>query len=158
MEGIVPVFLSHKKTDRSDAISIASYLKNRGVICYVDEFDPTLQNTNDITKSIMDRVRACSHLMAVVSENTNDSWWVPFEIGVASEIDKRICSYKIRSVSLPEYLEKWPILRTSTHLDKFIQHYKNDNTVQLNEGRTYAATIRSADSFHRTLKSSIGQY
>ena len=154
----MPVFISHKKADRSDAINIAAYLKSRGVICYVDEFDPSLQNTDDITKAIMDRVKACSHLMAVVSENTNDSWWVPFEIGVASEVDKRICSYKLRSVMLPEYLEKWPVLRTNTHLDKFIQHYKNDNTVQLNEGRSYAATINTAASFHRSLKSSIYQY
>ncbi len=154
----MPVFISHKKTDRSDAIRIASYLNDKGVICYVDEFDPTLQNIDDITKAIMDRVRDCSHLMAVVSENTNDSWWVPFEIGVASEIDKRICSYKIRSVSLPEYLEKWPILHTSTHLDKFIQHYNDDNTVQLNERRMYATTIHTADYFHRNLKSSIGQH
>ena len=155
---MVPVFISHKKADRTDAISIAAYLKNRGVICYVDEFDPSLQKTDDITNAIMDRVRSCSHLMAIVSENTNNSWWVPFEIGVASEIDKRICSYKLRSVSLPEYLEKWPVLRTILHLDKFIQHYKNDNTVQLNEGRSYAATINTAASFHRSLKSSIGQY
>lgn len=154
----MPVFISHKKSDRTEAISIASYLKNRGVTCYVDEFDPSLQNTDDITGSIINRVRACSHLMAVVSEKTNDSWWVPFEIGVASEIDKRICSYKIRAVSLPEYLEKWPILRSQLHLDKFVQHYKNDKTVQLNEGRSYSANISSADSFHRQLKSSIGQY
>ena len=154
----MPVFLSHKKADRTDAISIAAYIENRGVICYVDEFDPSLQKTDDITSAIMDRVRSCSHLIAVVSENTNNSWWVPFEIGVASEIDKRICSYKLRSVSLPEYLEKWPVLRTNLHLDKFIQHYKNDNTVQLIEERSYAATINTAASFHRSLKSSIGQY
>lgn len=118
----MPVFISHKKLNREGAIGIASYLKSRGIKCYVDEFDPSLQTTSDITSAIINRVKAWTHLMAVVSENTNSSWWVPFEIGVASEVGNRIVSFP------------------------------------LSEGRIQAATINTADVFHKTLKSSIGQY
>ncbi len=151
----MPVFISHKKADRTEAITIGAYLRENGVQCYIDEFDPILKTTDDITNTIMSRVRACSHLMAVVSENTNNSWWVPFEIGVASETEKRITSYKLRAVTLPEYLEKWPIMKTKQHLDLFIQMYKSDSQTALNERSGYSATISSAESFHRQLKASI---
>ena len=151
------VFLSHKKIDREIALQVANYLISRSVPCYVDEFDPILQNTNDITSTIIQRVRDCTHLMAIVSSNTQYSWWVPFEIGVASEIEKRITSCKVGSISLPEYLEKWPIIKNDNDLDQFINFYHRDNAY-LAEGRqAQSYHFSSADEFHRQLKVAIRQ-
>lgn len=157
----MPVFISHKKADRNKAIQIADYLRNHQIICYIDELDPSLKTTSDITNSIMQRVKQCTHLMAVVSDNTTESWWVPFEIGVASEASRRICSYRLNFVQLPEYLEKWPILSSGQQLDNFAHFYRQDQSVPLSESRLFKSqssrTIGTPESFHRHLKASLGQ-
>lgn len=151
----MPVFLSHKREDKQQTLDIAEYLKYYGVNCYVDVFDAELQSTEDITKKLIERIGQCTHLMAVVSDYTTKSWWVPFEIGVGTEKDRRITSFQLRSVSLPDFLTKWPILKSQTDLDKFIHHYKRDNIVALSESRGQTKNIFSADQFHRDLKASL---
>lgn len=100
----MPVFISHKSVDKPAALEIASYLRARGVQSYVDVLDPQLQSTDDITSVIVTRVRQCTHLMAVTSANTISSWWVPFEIGVATDQDRRISTYTLEATNLPDYL------------------------------------------------------
>jgi TIR domain len=70
----MPVFISHKSTDKPQALMIADYLDARGVSTYVDVLDPILQTTDDITGVIVRRVRQCTHLMAVTSVTTVNSW------------------------------------------------------------------------------------
>ena len=152
----MPVFISHKSIDKPEALNIASYLLARGVQSYVDILDPQLQTTDDITSMIVTRVRQCTHLMAITSTNTISSWWVPFEIGVATDQDRRISTYTLEATNLPDYLKKWPILKNKAHLDQFIDLYQRDKVVALNES-TMTRTITSADNFHRSLKSRIGQ-
>ena len=151
----MPVFLSHKKEDKKDALQLAAYLKTNGIACYVDVLDPSLSTTTDITSTIRKRVRQCTHLMALISNITERSWWVPFEIGVATEIDRRISSFQTGSSPLPEYLETWPILRTRSDLDAFVLLYRRDTSTSITERRGSHATIRSADQFHRELKSML---
>lgn len=153
----MPVFLSHKREDKDNTLQIAGYLQGKGVICYVDAFDPVLQTTDDITAALMDRVRRCTHLMAVVSDYTQKSWWVPFEIGVASDAEKRISSYQLTTVQLPDFLRKWPILDSQSDLDRFVELYKKDKLVMFNESKTSYQHISSAAQFHSELKAAIGQ-
>lgn len=152
----MPVFISHKSVDKPAALEIASYLRVRGVQSYVDVLDPQLQSTDDITSVIVTRVRQCTHLMAVTSANTVSSWWVPFEIGVATDQDRRISTYALEATNLPDYLKKWPVLKTKAHLDQFIDLYQRDKVVAFSES-TAARTVTSADNFHQSLKSRIGQ-
>jgi len=93
--------------------------------------------------------------MAVVSGYTEKSWWVPFEIGVGSEKDRRITSFQLTNVSLPDFLTKWPILKNQNDLDTFIRFYKQDTMVSLSESSGYTRRISSADQFHRELKASL---
>lgn len=153
----MPVFISHKREDTNQALKIAEFLRVRRVICYVDVLDPMLPQSNDLTEYLLNRVKSCTHLMAVVSEATVLSWWVPFEVGVGSGIDKRISSYRTRVNTLPEFLSKWPILSTDAHLEQFVASYKNDRSISLEEGYKVNAAIQSADQFHRTLKHALGQ-
>lgn len=157
----MPVFISHRSLDKNSAKEIYDYLTLRKIKCYIDVLDPTLKDTEDITSVIMKRVSQCTHIMAVVSQYTQGSWWVPFEIGVASEADKRVTTFRLQSADLPRFLSKWPILKVITDLDRFIRKYKEDSLVPMHEGRAYAAKmapIQSADQFHRELKSVLGQY
>jgi hypothetical protein len=75
--------------------------------------------------------------MAVVSTNTKGSWWVPWEIGIATEKDYPIATYAGDNITLPEYLKKWPYLATFSDLD------------------TYATASKSADSTFRQRKTYI---
>jgi len=154
----MPVFISHKYEDKQSALQISDYLRRRGVFSYVDVLDPTLKATDDITKTIMERISLCTHLMAVVSQYTEKSWWVPFEIGVGTEKDRRITSFQLPQlsvVSFPEFLSKWPILKSQQDLDTFIEFYRKDNIVALDEARSYSRSIFSADQFHRELKARL---
>ena len=151
----MPVFLSHKREDKDNALRMAAHLKSHGIVCYVDVLDPTLKTTEDITNTIMERVKQCTHLMALVSNFTERSWWVPFEIGVATETDRRISSFQTGTSPLPEFLTKWPVLKTMSDLDTFIRFYKRDTSVSITEGKVAHASIRSASQFHRELKASL---
>lgn len=151
----MPVFLSHKREDKNSTLNIANYLRSKGITCYVDILDPDLQSTDDITSKLQERIGQCSHLMAVVTNYTEKSWWVPFEIGVGTEKDRRIASYQLNQVALPDFLTKWPVLKSEGDLDTFVMLYKKDLTVSSMESYEYARTIRSADQFHRELKARL---
>ena len=158
----MPVFLSHSKYNAEDTVKIGKFLTDNGIKCYIDVLDSSLKTTDDITALILNRITTCSHMMAVISDFTKTSWWVPFEIGVASRDDKRITSYRLTAIELPEYLTKWPIIKSYQDLIKFIENYKKDNLVPMSESiRAKAAytqdTIRSSDQFHRELKRALGQ-
>jgi hypothetical protein len=152
----MPVFLSHKREDKEAAVRVANFLTTHRVTCYLAILDPAIQTTDDITSTLMVKVRGCTHLMAVVSEYTQKSWWVPFEVGVASELDRRITTFRLTAVPLPDFLTKWPILRNEQDLLRFVEHYRRDDTVSLTEGKTHSA-YRSADQFHRSLKAALAQ-
>ncbi len=155
------VFLSHRKADAAVTRSIRLSFVLNDVKCYIDELDEQIKKTDDITNLIMKRVNECSHMMVVVSENTQGSWWVPFEIGVASRADRRITTYNYReNIRLPDFLTKWPILKNDDDLNEFIKLYKKDMAVPITEGRTFAKaaySISEADVFHRELKRLINQ-
>jgi len=157
----MPVFISHRKIDsvRAKMISMSFWLE--GVKHYLDELDEEIKITDDITSLIMQRVDECSHMMVVVSKNTQGSWWVPFEIGVASKAERRITTYSSGGhTALPDFLSKWPILRNNDDLKEFIKLYKRDTAVPIIEGRPFSKaeyTIYNSDVFHRELKRLIGQ-
>ena len=155
----MPVFLSHKREDKPETLKIANYLKINGIPCYIDVLDPILQSTDDITSILMRRVKQCTHLMAVVSGNTQKSWWVPFEIGVASELERRITSFELNKTDLPDFLEKWPVLKTQKDLDLFVKYYKKDKVIALEEAHVFDSAapspVYTADQFHNDLKASI---
>jgi hypothetical protein len=157
----MPVFISHRKADTLIALTISLSFALEGVKNYIDELDEEIQRTDDITSLIMKRVNECSHMMVIVSGNTQGSWWVPFEIGVASRADRRITTYKSEDkITLPEFLKKWPILKNNIDLKKFIKLYKQDIAVPIMEGRTFtkaAYSISEAGVFHSELKRLIGQ-
>lgn len=150
----MPVFLSHQKKDADFAKEIYNFLVANRIRCYIDEFDEALRRSSDITGTIMNRISQCTHLLAVVSPNTQTSWWVPFEIGVASKANRRIASMKATTVTLPEYLEIWPVMSKVTHLNYYVQLYNQDREVLFmeNRGQLSTAPIQNASDFHRKLK------
>jgi len=156
----MPVFISHRRADTSTALRVDNRLKSHGIQTYLDVLDPTLQSAENVTQQILAGLAPCTHLMAIVSTETAGSWWVPFEIGVATDADKRISSFCIAAVTLPDYLRVWPVLTRDEHIDAFARRYLSDRLIleksyKLAEART--TPVQTAGDFHRLLKRDLGQ-
>ncbi len=156
----MPVFISYQHKDRDAALGVAAVMHQYGIKTYLDVLDPQSQTTDQITDVITTRMKDCSHLIAVVSENTEGSWWVPFEIGEATIIDNRIATFQVGYVTLPEYLKKWPKMTTMEHLKLFAIAYKADYPLAFNRklgGESVSTSSRSSEQFHYNLKRNLGQ-
>jgi hypothetical protein len=159
----MPVFISYRHVDRVHAMTINTRLIQAGIKTYLDVLDPESQTTEDITEVITRNISESTHLMAIVSERTAQSWWVPFEIGEATISNRRICSFKTGPTELPLYLDKWPKLTSAKDVDFFIEAYKTEVMLKRSaslESITGNASISNyskinADRFHADLKSRI---
>lgn len=132
-----------------------------GVDVYLDSLDPHLaENASRLTDYLRGALSECTHLLAAVSPRTKDSWWVPFEIGLATERDYPICTYALGDASLPDYLRKWPYLRTKADLDRYVQVARaRPATIEFKDLRTASRLERAnyAVEFHSRLRSELGQ-
>ncbi|SDB63124.1 toll/interleukin-1 receptor domain-containing protein [Butyrivibrio sp. INlla16] len=116
------VFISHKKEDEAAAKYIGDYImEHANVDIYLDLYDTELkeavstENDKKIVESIKRGLRTSTHILCVISDKTHLSWWVPYEIGVASENKKSIASLKLKNISdLPSFLKTEQVLMTST--------------------------------------------
>lgn len=145
------------------AFTIQSYLKNtHGIGCYLDVIDPKFNNGEDIAAHVRRELDQCTQLLAVVSEATKESWWVPWEIGVATEKDFPLATFG-GDVDLPEYLMKWPYLRSFSDLDKYAEASKEASKRVVVTGMESASsreTVFRADAtkhFYKTLRAKLGQ-
>ena len=162
----MPVFISYRHTDRKQAFVINERLNAADITTYLDVLDEESTNgTDEITDVITKRMGQCTHLIAIISEDTSKSWWVPFEIGEATYADNRIATYQVNVYDhqLPSYLMKWPKMKSMEHLDNFIFMYKRDHKLSVSTEGSYSRDIykaaghtTTADDFHRILKQKIG--
>lgn len=164
MDLAVTVFISHKKADRNKALGINLLFKEKGIPTFLDEIDLDDQTPDTITDAILEKLDECTHIFAIISDVTKDSWWVPFEIGAATKGGKRICTYNSSSLNLPEYLLKWPVLTNIYDLPKFFELYKEELSIKRTEDmynnaypRPNRATKATPGAFHQKLKASINQ-
>lgn len=135
---------------------------HHSIECYLDLIDPDSKSKgDDLGDHIRGELAKCTQLMAVVSSNTKNSWWVPWEIGVATEKDHPIATYAGDNTTLPEYLKKWPYLRSNTDLDTYARISKNADrtfTVQKNAYATDSvARDRSTREFYRDMRAALRQ-
>jgi conserved hypothetical protein len=116
------IFISHKNEDATAALNIQQTLRSAGVDTYLDVLDDiTSENGEHLTKHIRWKLRECSDVIVVLSNKTKFSWWVPFEIGLATENDMPIANYLVNYEPLPEYLEYWPRLKSQQDVRKYVE-------------------------------------
>ena len=157
----MPVFLSHRTADNVIAKKVYDRLTHRhGIKCYLDDLDKEADHTSRITALIVDRLTSCTNLLALIPRNTQGSWWVPFEVGVARQAPRIITSYTDLSHGvLPEFLTEWPVLRGESAVDTFAEHYKRQvvnlrrNLVE-HQGSVSERMTR-VSMFHRELKAAL---
>lgn len=156
------VFLSHQKADSEIAGVIATRLKlYHQIDVYLDVVDPNASTTgDDLGEYLRQQLSICTQLMAVVSAATKTSWWVPWEIGVATEKDYPIATFAGGYTTLPEYLRKWPYLQSMSDVDAYAEaskmaqrEFKNRRTYQTDS----LARRSSTKDFYRALRSSLRQ-
>lgn len=155
---MIKVFISHKDTDHRIAEKVARRVRSNSLQVYLDSVDSTLlRDESDLADQLLKRLDECQQLIAVLSNETAESWWVPWEIGVGSEKGFRMASYTERNVYIPEYLERWPVLHSDEDVDLYCDLSKKGD--QAIGQRTFASTLarqegmrRSANLFHRDLK------
>lgn len=133
------MFISHKSEDADVAMWIHSWLGSFGVDTYIDKLDSLVGTAKgeDLGDYFRQQLQRCTHLMAVISGKTRESWWVPFEIGIATERGYPFSTFADqgdgyrkypqlygRSYDIPEYLRKWPYLQTESDLANYVRALK----------------------------------
>lgn len=164
------VFISHRQADSTLSMQIRDYLARWGVRSYLDVVDQRIRSPKGLTEHIIEQLRGCSHIIAVFSENTKGSYWVPFELGAAYERDLNIATYVFHPrvgnrLELPEYLQAFPVMDNIIHLDLFAKKYKNSDLVSRNgilleksrSEKMASEARRSADVFIDEMKVILGQ-
>lgn len=116
------IFISHKKEDELTALNVVDTLKTAGVDAYLDLLDNIIANDGEkLTKHIREKLHECTDVIVILSTNTKKSWWVPFEIGMATEKDMPIANYLLSQETLPDYLTYWPRLKNRDDVLKYVE-------------------------------------
>jgi hypothetical protein len=162
---MVKVFVSHKREDSHQAVALGERLRLNGLDFYLDVVDSVeVKDGPEMSDYIRVQMSECTQIIAIISPATQNSWWVPWEIGVATEKNFPIASYASQNISNPPtYLTKWPRLRTASDIDLYARESK-----ALESKRRIARLTESLDTvmkrepnevaeFHRSLKKSLGQ-
>ncbi len=163
----VCIFLSYIHIDRAIAASIGDYIKNAGFDIYLDLNDQELERavlTNDaarITRCVENGINASSHLMCLVSEDTVQSWWVPYEIGFGKKGGKKIASLTLKDTkTLPAYLTIGEVLRgtksLNDYLSRLLRNYITESEIFRSSG-SYGAE-RSYLSNHTASNHPLDRY
>lgn len=156
------VFISHQLADSRLALSLANRLQTvHGIPSYLDVIDPNIRSSGDeLVDHVKNELGKCTQLLAVVSEATRLSWWVPWEIGIATEKDFPLATYAGGVTTVPDYLRKWPYLRSDADLDRYAAASKTAAKM-FETKRGYvmesAALTSSTKEFYRVLRASLGQ-
>lgn len=79
------VFLSHSSKDELKLPFVISFLENYGVKVYIDKNDPRLpkETSPETAQMLKDNIKKCNKFILLVSENSKDSRWIPWELGLA---------------------------------------------------------------------------
>lgn len=119
------VFVSHTTKDDHLAEEVAQCIRSFGLTAWVDS--DHLDRKHDgpsMASTIQGVIRRSYCLLAVVTSATSESWWVPFEIGVASDRDRYLSTYGDPRMSLPSFLEAWPRVRDHDELHVWCEDVK----------------------------------
>ena len=132
------VFVSHTTKDDDVAEEVAECIRSFGLTAWVDSdfLEPT-QDGPGMASKIQGVISRSYCLLAVVTNATSTSWWVPFEIGVAWDSNKYLSTYGDPRVTLPTFLLVWPRVKDHQELHSWCEEVKKKKA-------TYRPTIHEA--------------
>lgn len=149
------IFLSHKSEDKASAKKIGEYImKELDLDIYLDEYDTGLQkaiedkNDKEIVNHINKGIDEASHLLCIISDKTQVSWWVSYEIGYAKKSSKDIASLQLKSIDdIPSFLK---VEKYLSNIDDINRHYGKLQSVYESKGVTasYSHPLSSVVSIY----------
>lgn len=128
------VFISHKKEDADFARHLSDYVMERGINVYFDENDPILakehKSPDEVVNAIKVGLEKSTHMIIVLSKNTLESNWVPWEVGFASAKDKEYRLLRLNDVygDIPEFYKVAKILNDYDDLNNFLASMRKIQT------------------------------
>lgn len=150
------IFISHKQEDAPTANQIANELRTIHVDCYLDLLDPLVtQSGRRLTNHIRSNLNNCTDVIVVMSEITRYSQWVPFEVGMAAQVDMPTATFLKDDVLLPDFLQYWPRLRKPADIRKYVLARNDvDQEYQVYRSMYETATYqkRKTERFYDVLK------
>ncbi|WP_066174379.1 toll/interleukin-1 receptor domain-containing protein [Bacillus marinisedimentorum] len=127
------IFLSHINIDKEAAIAIGDFITDRGIDIYLDVYDECLWeaagegDAGRITECIEQGLSRCTHMMCIVSEDTKNSWWVPYEVGYGKKSSQEISTLYLKDVSgIPAYLRVTRQIKSLSDLAGYLEEIKKD--------------------------------
>ncbi len=115
------IFISHKQQDALSANQMASELRAINVDYYLDLLDSSVvQSGRKLTNHIKRNLNDCTDIIVIMSNLTRFSQWVPFEVGMAAQIDMPTATFLQEDVSLPDFLQYWPRLKKVSDIRKYV--------------------------------------
>jgi hypothetical protein len=84
---VANTFLAHSSLDKFLFDKVFRYLERYGAKLYVDKNDMELPVTTSVKTAelLKDNIIECEKFIVLMTENTMDSKWVPWELGVADK-------------------------------------------------------------------------
>lgn len=111
------VFVSHKSDDKDLALQVFRCIEDSGLVPWIDEEDPAVHGDGPrLGNYIRGIIENSMSLLAVVTDVTQESWWVPFEIGIAFDQSCLLASYAEQDYGLPSFLLSNPRIRDHSQL------------------------------------------
>lgn len=113
------VFISHKHDDLNIIKGFLGFLKNMGVVTYIDSFDPTMPGytCGKTAERIKERIRQCDKFMLLATDNAITSKWCNWELGIGdvNKYKANIAIVPIKNINRSiytgsEFLEIYPYL------------------------------------------------
>ncbi|PEC41861.1 hypothetical protein CON11_26410 [Priestia megaterium] len=140
------IFLSHVEEDKEHVIKIGDYILQSGFNIYLDIYDPELQsaasrgNHEAITKCLENGIKNSTHMLCIVSEETKNSWWVPYEIGYGKSSSNDLATLFLKDFDLediPSYLFVAPMLQGIKSLNAYLNEIQNKTEILLEKYSSY---------------------
>lgn len=158
-EGQMKFFISHKQEDEEIVKKIATHFKLRNIDFYLDLLDTKITDDGKaLTDHLKSKLNNCTDIIVVMSEKTKFSQWVPFEVGLATQIELPIATFLKTEVQLPGFLSYWPRLKTTTDIDTYLdtRELVALKCKILNENYKYASQRSSeVEMFYKEIKAKL---
>ena len=119
------VFVSHTTRDDDLADEVAKCIRSLRLTAWVDSDNLVTKHDGPRMASKIEEAIGRSYcLLAILTNATNTSWWVPFEIGISWDKRKYLSTYGDPPASLPSFLAAWPNVKDREELQSWCEEIK----------------------------------
>lgn len=125
-------FISYSWVDSTIVDDVVKLFKDLAIDYFLDKKDIKLGQS--ITEAVDKSMNSCTHILIVISKQTEKSWWVPYELGRATEKGLIVIPLIADSdAKLPSFLQDTLAALGVHELKKHLKSYKILNNKSKNK-------------------------